>query len=66
MVKVAVRLFISATGGVERWELTDGSSPAPSLKESLKDLDRTVFSPALRAGKPVASQREVELIIFKD
>jgi hypothetical protein len=59
VVKVKLRLYISATGTVDRFDLieADGLTPAVSLDE-VHDIR---FHPALKNGLPVASRKLVEL-----
>lgn len=59
VVKVKLRLYISAAGKVDRFDVVeaDGLTPAVSLEE-VYDIR---FHPALKNGLPVASQKLVQL-----
>ena len=59
IVKVKLRLFISDSGEVDRFEVLEAEGLTPAL--SLDDVREIPFYPAQRQGRPVRSQKVVEL-----
>jgi len=59
LVRVKLRLFISEQGGVDRFEILEAEGLTDAV--SLEDVSEIRFHPAQKAGRPVKSQKVVEL-----
>lgn len=61
---VQVRLWISATGEVERWTILGDAAHDPRIMASFENMGNTLMNPALSGGVAVASTMMIE--IFSD
>jgi hypothetical protein len=59
LVRVKLRLFISEQGNVDRFEVLEADGLTSSV--SLDDVTEIRFRPAQKGGRPVKSQKVVEL-----
>lgn len=60
--RLAIKIWVSAEGSIERWELIAEDAPA-GADIVLQDLNRTVMNAARIGGKRVASIRFIELVV---
>lgn len=56
-----IRVWISANGNVDGWELIGHSADDPIAQQALRELNLTVLNPARLDGKAVPSYRNLEL-----
>ncbi|MEY2842983.1 MAG: hypothetical protein RI920_1020 [Pseudomonadota bacterium] len=60
-VRVVVRMWVSAEGHVDIYQILDADPVVPWLEALLKDLDKSTLKPAVRDGQPVGSSWMVEM-----
>lgn len=64
--RVIVKVWISAKGQIDKWELVDASASDPFALEGFKSIKETILNPAWLNGVPVASFRLLEMDIERD
>jgi hypothetical protein len=62
-LRVVLQLWVSAAGGIDRWDLVGDTDSTTRARRALSDLARTPMQPAFRDQLPVASFRQLELIL---
>lgn len=65
-LRVVLQLWISAAGAIDRWELVGDADSTTRARRALSDLARTPMQPAFRNQAPVASYRQLEIILQRD
>lgn len=64
--RVIVKIWISAKGHIDDWELVGPSADDPFVLEGFKAIKETILNPAWLNGVPVASFRLLEIDIERD
>jgi hypothetical protein len=60
-IRVVVRMWVSAAGHVDIYQILDADPVVPWLESLLKDLDKSTLKAAMRDGQPVGSSWMVEM-----
>jgi hypothetical protein len=65
-LRLVLKLWISAGGTIDHWEITDdGGNPALAA-QALSTLDRTPIQPAQLHHIPVPSYRQLEVVLTRE
>lgn len=62
-LRLVLRLWISASGSIDKWELADDAGQPELAKKILMSLDQTPLQPALLRQMPVPSFRQLEMLL---
>ena len=65
-VRLVLRLWISASGSIDKWELADDAGQPELAQKILMSLDQTPLQPALLQQMPVPSFRQLEMLITRE
>jgi hypothetical protein len=64
--RLAIKLWISASGKIDYWEFDDESTVDPAVRSGLDPINETILNPAMRNGVAVASVQVLELTINRE
>lgn len=64
--RLQFRVWISAAGVIDRWEIVGDFSEDETAMRSLQQLNQTIINPALIDGVPVPSYRFLEIVIDRE
>jgi hypothetical protein len=64
-LRLVLRLWISATGVLDRWEVTDQTIATELTDRILADLDKTPIQPATLNNVAVPSVRQLEVVLSR-
>ena len=62
-LRLVLRLWVSASGSIDKWELADDAGQPQLAQKILMSLDQTPFQPALLRQMPVPSFRQLEMLV---
>lgn len=65
-LRIVLQVWISAAGGIDRWELVGDTDSTAIARRALVDLSRTPMQAAFLKQQPVASFRRLEILLQRD
>jgi hypothetical protein len=65
-LRVVLKLWISSTGVIDRWELEAPEADHELARRAMADLERTALQPAFLNRVAVPSYRQLEIVLSRD